>query len=197
LLSVKYVLVCPDTPFQPSDNLKLVYDRYYRVYRNQNALPRALVVTHPILGDSVAASIEEISARQAGEGVVPAMIGPVESTRSNLDPEKSGNSAEIKHYSPNEVEVAVKTVNDGGYLLLNDIYFPGWKAYVDGQRAKIFRANGIFRAVRVDKGRHRVVFKYRPLSVVIGALISLLSLLCISTAWIREFCVRHRAAAGR
>jgi hypothetical protein len=197
LLSVKYVLTCPDTPFQPSDNLTLVYDKYYRVYKNQNALPRALIVTHPILGASVAASIDQLSAYRSGKDFVQAMPKPAASVPSGLESEKNGNSADIVNYTPNEVEIAVKAESNGGYLLLNDIYFPGWKAFVDGQATEILKANGIFRAVHVDKGSHRVVFRYRPLSIAIGALISLLSLLVIFAAWIRESRIKRRAGPAR
>ena len=196
LLSVKYVMICPDTPLTPSANLTLVDDQYYRVYKNQNALPRALVVMHPILSGSVSEAINQLSAYQSSKDLLQAMQKPAASAPPGIDPGTGSNSADIVTYTPNEVDVAVKTESDGGYLLLNDIYFPGWKVYVDGRREIIYRANGIFRAVRVDKGSHRVVFKYRPRSVLIGALISLLSLLVLSAAWIRRYRTRNNASAN-
>ncbi len=51
----------------------------------------------------------------------------------------------------------------GGYVVLNDIWHPWWFATVDGQSAKMERANGIFRAVEVPRGVHRVRFEFRPL----------------------------------
>ncbi len=49
-----------------------------------------------------------------------------------------------------------------GWLVLNDPYHPWWQAEVDGRRATLLRANGIFRAVPVSAGRHRVRFAFRP-----------------------------------
>ena len=42
---------------------------------------------------------------------------------------------------------------------------PGWEVYVDGERRPILRANLLFRGVEVPPGRHRVEFRFRPLSV--------------------------------
>jgi hypothetical protein len=48
----------------------------------------------------------------------------------------------------------------GGFLLLADMYYPGWHATVDGADAPIFRANVSLRAVPLSAGTHRVEFFY-------------------------------------
>jgi len=77
------------------------------------------------------------------------------------------------------VTVRVET-NQPGWLVLNDTYYPGWRAAVDGQPAEILRANALARAVAVPAGEHRVEFVYDPLSVKIGALVSLVTLCVIA-----------------
>ncbi|MBI2305315.1 MAG: YfhO family protein [Chloroflexi bacterium] len=64
-----------------------------------------------------------------------------------------------------------------GFLVLSELYYPGWQAYVDGQEAKIYRANYAFRAVYSDKGQHDVEFRFRPWSFYTGAAITGISLL--------------------
>ena len=64
-----------------------------------------------------------------------------------------------------------------GTLLLLDTHAPGWRATVDGVPAEIQRANVAFRGVAVDAGTHRVEFTYRPRSVLVGALLTGLTLL--------------------
>ena len=51
---------------------------------------------------------------------------------------------------------------DGGFLVLNDAWHPWWRAEVDGQPARILKANVLFRAVLVGPGVHRVHFAFEP-----------------------------------
>jgi hypothetical protein len=51
---------------------------------------------------------------------------------------------------------------ESGFVVLNDIWHPWWRATVDGLPVPIFKANVLFRAVEVDKGRHRVRFAFEP-----------------------------------
>jgi len=59
-----------------------------------------------------------------------------------------------------------------GFLSLSDQYYPGWEATVNGIPTPIQRGNAAFRVVRVPAGESDVVFHYRPLSVRLGAGIS-------------------------
>lgn len=75
--------------------------------------------------------------------------------------------------------VAEMTSDSEGLLVLADLFYPGWTAEADGRAVPILRADGVFRAVALPPGPHRVVFRYRPLSVWIGAALSAAALLCI------------------
>jgi hypothetical protein len=68
-------------------------------------------------------------------------------------------------------------------LVLVEAFAPGWRATVDGQPVEVLKANLIFRAVRVPAGRHRLAFKYRPPSVLRGAILSLSGLLASTVVW--------------
>lgn len=72
--------------------------------------------------------------------------------------------------------VAEMTSDSAGLFVLADLFYPGWTAEVDGRPAELLRADGVFRAVALPSGSHRVVFRYQPLSVKIGAVLSGLAL---------------------
>jgi hypothetical protein len=66
-----------------------------------------------------------------------------------------------------------------GWLVLADTWYPGWHASQDGVDAPVYRGDGLFRAVRVEAGKHEITFNYRPAGFYFGGLFSILSLLCI------------------
>ena len=68
--------------------------------------------------------------------------------------------------------VAELTSSTAGLLVLTDLWYPGWSVEADGKPAELRRADGFFRAVPLSEGTHRVVFRYRPLSVLVGAALS-------------------------
>jgi uncharacterized membrane protein YfhO len=70
-------------------------------------------------------------------------------------------------------------------LVLNDSFFPGWEARVDGSAVKIHRTNSLVRGVFLDPGHHRVEFAYRPKSFVIGVSISIATLTAaVAIGWL-------------
>ena len=82
-----------------------------------------------------------------------------------------------------EVTLRVRASAEG-FLVLTDQYYPGWEATVNGEATPIILANHAFRLIRVPEGRSRVVFRYRPDSVWIGALVSATTLLALLfAAW--------------
>ena len=93
--------------------------------------------------------------------------------------------------NPNRVLIQTESEHPG-WVLLADVWYPGWQARVDGQQAQVLRANYLFRAVDVPAGKHVVTFVYRPLSFWLGAGVSLLTLLGLAVVarWSRT----HKAA---
>jgi uncharacterized membrane protein YfhO len=79
----------------------------------------------------------------------------------------------VVDYSNTEVRVEVNAAQRS-FLVLNDLWYPSWRAYVDGEERPIHRANVLFRAVEVPPGRHTVVFSFEPFALenLIAALVS-------------------------
>jgi Bacterial membrane protein YfhO len=66
-----------------------------------------------------------------------------------------------------------------GRLVLADPAYPGWKVTVDGHGAKSLVTRGIFRAVDLPAGAHRVVWTFEPPRLRIGAIISVVALFAL------------------
>jgi len=64
-----------------------------------------------------------------------------------------------------------------GYFVLADLFYPGWQVFVDGHQSEILRANYVQRAVHLERGVHRLVFLYKPQSLTTGLQISSIVLL--------------------
>jgi len=86
-----------------------------------------------------------------------------------------GQAEVIEGGNPNQVVVSV-TAPEGGWLLLSDLWYPGWVVEVGGEPKEFYAANGAFRAVWVPPGASSVVWSYEPRSVSLGAVASLVSL---------------------
>jgi hypothetical protein len=73
-----------------------------------------------------------------------------------------------------------------GFLLLADQCYPGWYATVNGASTPILCANLTFRLVEIPAGRSIVEFRYRPRSVYVGAIVSVLTLVVVVSALLRQ-----------
>ena len=66
-----------------------------------------------------------------------------------------------------------------GYLVVSDIWYPGWKAYVNGKYQNVEKANYLFRAVLLNAGESEVKLVYQPLSFYLGTIVSFLSIILL------------------
>jgi hypothetical protein len=56
-------------------------------------------------------------------------------------------------------DLAVDT-KEGRWMVISESFLPGWRADIDGSEATIVRANGLYMAVEIPKGEHRVTLEY-------------------------------------
>jgi len=63
-------------------------------------------------------------------------------------------------------------------------YARGWRAWIDGQRARVFAANLFAKGVAVPAGAREVVLRYLPASFVWGAAVSLVTALLMLASFI-------------
>lgn len=142
------------------------------IYRARDPYPRAFCVREVI-------SLEELAERFETD---PMAWNPLEaaSLQETWRPAAPFASATVSVPEWTNSSVRMRAELDGdGLLLLTDQAFPGWKVFVDGEEREILTANMIFRAVGLEAGTHEVEFRYEPLSIRLGAIVSALAALGI------------------
>lgn len=177
LLNAKYI-VLTSTPKLKGPSYKLIFDNgSFSVYHDIKSLPRAFVVH----AEKVITDRESIFREMSAAEFNPTAYAIVEE-ESSLHLTNSMAKSPLPRfieYSPNVMRIEAY-LNHPGLLVLGDVYFPGWKAFVDGKETKIYKTNYVMRGVAVPQGRHIVEFRYDPLSFKIGASISLMSLIFVA-----------------
>ncbi|MGZ8853695.1 MAG: YfhO family protein, partial [Thermoanaerobaculia bacterium] len=80
------------------------------------------------------------------------------------------------------------TKHGHGFVVISEAAWNGWRAYLDGKRVSVHRANHAFLSVFVPEGHHTVVLRYMPRSFVVGRAITFLTLalIVIGSALSRE-----------
>jgi hypothetical protein len=184
LLNAKYVITIADpgeemTTLGRSDpNLGLVYDGEVKIYENEDALARAFFVPgYVVVGDPA-----EALAVLGSSGFDPRASVILEKEPAPLtspgDAQPGLSQVEVAEYTPNKVVVQVNLSADG-FLVLSDLYYEGWRAFVDGVEHEVYRADYALRAVQLEAGEHQIEFAFDPMSFRIGLMVSVVSVLVL------------------
>jgi hypothetical protein len=187
LLNVKYVVTIDEpgdemTALEASKpGLELVYDGEVKIYENKDVLPRAFFVpSYAVAGDADGA-LDLLRA----EGFDPCSVVILEKepalSAGTGEANVAGAEVEMVEYGPNAVTVEASTPSQG-FLILSDLYYEGWRAFVDGVESEVYKADYAFRAVQLGAGEHRVEFVFDPLSFKIGLALSLAASLSMAVA---------------
>jgi len=174
LYNVRYLISPFDREPAEEDRSETVFgDRALdvRVTRLVHALPRAYWVPAAVAAKDKAEAMDLLDRVDPRRRVVITTVEEIDEAEA---PGPASASVEAVEYLPDRVRIDVESERSG-WLVLNDRWFSGWKARVDGEPARIYKANVFVRAVRVRAGRHEVEFAYRPLSISIGGAVSLLA----------------------
>ena len=89
-------------------------------------------------------------------------------------------AATVTSYENNRVELDATSPAEG-ILVLSEVYYPGWQAYVDGRQTEILRTDYSLRGIAFPAGSHHVEFRFTPPPFVAGAWITAGALLVCCT----------------
>lgn len=167
LLNAKYILTFDQ--LQNPDYVKVFEEGETKTYLNKKSLPRTFFVSEV---KKTANYTEELTS------LLDKNFDPTVSATSRYFsfPKQSLNS-EIRVSSYNDSQIILKTSQDRqAPLVVTNIYYPGWKVFIDRKEAKINEADFMFQSVLVPSGNHTIDFKYHPQSFYNGLYLTLVGL---------------------
>ena len=184
LLNAKYIITIADpgqqmVTLERSDpDLDLVYDGEVKIYENRDALPRAFFVSEYRVVQGSVEVLDLLSSDDFDPRAHVILEKEPDPLSPSMDAELAQSRVEVLDYTPNKVIVRAASSTDG-FVVLSDLYYHGWKAFVDGVQQEVFKADYAFRAVQLEAGEHRIEFVFDPPSFRIGATVSLGTLILV------------------
>jgi hypothetical protein len=189
LLGVGYAVLPIDDPRDPVEHrpdLVPLMDPLpgSRLYRVPGTLPRVYLVARQqteVLADEDAFPRVLDADVVAGRRVLLASsaVGPASADPSNEPPSRHGDGdagragdCALTGFGNNRVAAHCRVQRPGVAVFIEQ-FDSGWRATVDGRPASLQRANGLLRAVSVDRGEHDIVLSYSPPALAAGAGVSL------------------------
>lgn len=160
-------------------------DGLVTIYRNPNAFPRAFVVYEAESVAGLQQALDRLSDADFNPAETVLIEGDLPSTiEKQLSTGSQGFSqVQVTDRGANTITIQA-TTDQPGFLVVSEQYFPGWKVYVDGDESQIYKANGTMRAVFLEEGTHKVEFRYRPMSFILGTVLSGSTLLVLIAIYI-------------
>jgi hypothetical protein len=197
MLNVKYALVQAQSPVllnlrrealdtMPDPTMETIWRKVFQdenvsIYQHPAPLDRAYFVGKV----SVIPDARTILAAIKQPGFEPSRLALVEGGMTFAEAERLSDESpaqvQVERVSPNELLLHTHTTVDR-FLVLSEMWFPGWHAEIDGRPVTIYRANYLFRGLAVPAGTHTIRMYYRPTSAIIGASITGLTLLGCTVA---------------
>ena len=175
LLNARYVVVSavipgnrPDFDLLVSDWPTVYRDDRVHVLANPEALPRVWIV-HEARQVAPGASLALLADGNLDPRRIALLEQPPPPLGSPADP--NSEQAGITHYEPDLIRLEVRT-EAPGLLVLSEVFYPAWTAYVDGKPATLYVADHLLRAVAVGEGAHTIELRYEDPALRVGLIIS-------------------------
>jgi hypothetical protein len=171
LLNARYIL----KPASASEPGAVYQDSSWKVYENPKAYPAAWVVHQALVERSPERLLQRLDSPEVDLHLQALLDAPLDSA---LQPRVEGASEDVKFGACgyNRMEMTVRA-QSRGLLVLSEMFYPGWRATVEGKSARIYKVDGGLRGVTVPRGESRIVLRYLPWSFVTGAILSLAAFL--------------------
>jgi len=177
MLNVKYI-VSQDELDVPG--AVLLTDTSPKVYRLAHPLPSAFLV-----GDyKLVPGEEAVLKAMSDTDFAPereALLDESDFLHSHpISDSESPGEAHVTDITSNRLLVQMQAQSPA-LLVMSEMYFPGWNAYLDGKKLPVHRVNYALRGVFVPSGSHRVMLVFESDAWRIGGALSGVALLVWGT----------------
>jgi len=169
------------------------YEPNFLLYKNNFVMDRAFFVEKMVLFDSE----QEIKTFLTGSEFDPdkfllVQYDQISSELQNqlkkkdliaespfiIDGDFGSSQIIITEYNFNSIFLDTYSDHDG-FLIISDLYHPGWKARIDNNEVELFPSDLSLRGIYLPKGQHYVELYFKPLTLEIGSYVSIFSILTI------------------
>ena len=99
----------------------------------------------------------------------------------------------VLRYRAREVEVETDAAAPA-FLVTSEVYYPGWRAWVDQTEQPLVLTNGAFRGLPVPAGRHRIRMRFAPRILWCGLAVSVLGWGLVGLVGVKPLRSRRRSA---
>lgn len=174
LLGAKYIVTVSSLreldPKADESRFKVLINSGLKVWQNLDVLPRVLAATSVYVDADPDRAIRE-TGMPALDYKSTVVLTHIPETLKGLrvDGEQptrlagDGEAAVLKMQTYRNSEVVIRAESSRDVIVvLNDLYYPYWRVYVDDREQELLRANYIFRGVHVGPGQHEIVFRFKP-----------------------------------
>jgi hypothetical protein len=178
MLSVRYIVADARLPEVESRARLITQSDDLFVYERSTAMPRVFAVGQYELASDPLGRLGDplFDPRARVVLTAPPDCVPARSPSTDLD------TLVVRVYQPDYVRLEADLAADR-LVVLNDLYYPGWDAMVDGGSTRILQANYALRAVCVPAGAHHIEFRYRPGWLGLGVAMSATGLAVVAILW--------------
>jgi len=176
-LSVKYIICPPEYSIKLENTYKEIYKKEVRILRNMDYLDKIRFKSEVIPCDDKNKIKNIIEKKNLDIYNISLILTKNKHLKASFK-DSNLNSGEIIRTEPNKIFIDLYMKNDG-FMEIGCNYYPGWHAYVDGEKEMTYISNNIFMGVFLPKGEHSVVLSFQPLSLKLGMYISLISFLSL------------------
>jgi hypothetical protein len=165
-----------------ANDLQLVWQKLdkdsqatYKIYKNKQFIENIYPIKRVVFEPST-------------EQMINDLLSP------NFNPKDTALIYSLNHVQefPDEVSIFdIKNSNENitfqtsckgnSFIVISNTYYPGWKAFVDGQEIDILAVNINSQGINIPAGEHNVRIFYDPSGYKVGKIISILSLLLAIT----------------